>query len=698
MDAAAQQQSAAGPSGNLSIDTFIEGSITCLRFQGTIDESFDGKRLASGIKATTLILDMGAVRKISSFGIREWTDFIKGVERSVDTLIAIECTPKVVDQLNMVSQFLGAKGLVFSFYAPYRCDYCDVDRRILFQVDRDAASIRSLRPSEQLCETCSRPSYFDEEPASFFAYLAQQRPFELAPAIAEFLSSKLRYSVTGGDRRLHIDKHIEGRNTYLKFVGNLDGSFPSGKIAEGLEGTIVVDVSGIGTIDLAGAAEWRNFITQTKSAAERVFLVGCPPVLLERLTRQGDLGDQVISFTMPYSCSKCATTASQVIDVEQHYDILKFATPPEMKCAHCKSATVCVAPEILLSRLRTLPRVEIDSGLRKFIKEMRDRKPVQPKEPKQPGVATGARLGMFTGLIVLALVAAAVLIGVNWYQTREARETQKKIEGVIASVEGNQGVVQRNFSRPVWITSDTPGSAFCTDNVNRLSCVGVSAYTDSREDGRVEASNAALEEMANSIGLKIDSALFQERVRPIYEDGRAKALNELESVRGTPGVIEYRKAREKVGKARKAVAEALAATGGAAAPAQQAAWYWEEYEKISGTGNEFLVFVRYDISLSSMKSLMISYSDVIDAGGGAKVVTMFPSIAWEMPETSGGALVVKSGGDLAKLGVPENALVTSVDGTAVKTAPDMVARLKKAGRSAKLTVVMPDGTVKQIGG
>lgn len=699
MDAATQQQPAAGASGNLSIDTFIEGSITCLRFQGTIDESFDGRRLASGLKATTLILDMGAVRKISSFGIREWTDFIKTCERSVDTLIAIECTPKVVDQLNMVSQFLGTKGRVFSFYAPYRCDYCDIDRKILLQVDRDAASIRSQRPSEQLCETCSRPSYFDEEPASFFAYLAQQPPFELSPAIAEFLSSKLRYSVTGGDRRLHIDKHIEGRNTYLKFVGNLDGSFPSGKIAEGLEGTMVVDVSGIGTIDLAGAAEWRNFVTQTKAAADRVYLVGCPPVLLERLTRQGDLGDQVISFTMPYSCSKCATTAAQLIDVEQHYDILKFATPPEMKCAHCKSPTACVAPEALLSRLRTLPRVDIDSSLKKFIKEMRDRKPVQVKAPRQPG-ATDARLGMFTGLIVLALVAAGVLIGVNWYQTREARETQKKMESVIDKVEEGQGgaVTRASFSRPVWIISDTPGTAFCTDNVNRMSCVGISAYIDAREEGRVEAANAALEEMVNSIALKIESQAFQDSVRPLYDDSRAAALSAFEKVRGAPAGAEYLAARQRLIAARKAVAEALAATGGAAAPAQQAAWYWEEFEKTNGSGTEFMVFVRYDISLSAMKSLMISYSDVVDAGGGGKVMTMFPALAWKMPAASGGALVVKAAGDLARLGVPQDAVVTAVDGTAVRTAPDLVARLKKAGRSAKLTVIMPDGSVKELGG
>lgn len=694
MDAAAQQQSAAALSGNLSIDKFIEGSITCLRFQGTIDESFDGKRLATSVKASTLILDMGAVRKISSFGIREWTDFVKACERSVDSIIAIECTPKVVDQLNMVSQFLGAKGLVFSFYAPYRCDYCDVDRRILFQVDRDATAIRSLRPPEQLCETCSRPSYFDEEPASFFAYLAQQRPFELSPGIAEFLSSKLRYSVTGGDRRLHVDKHIEGRNTYLKFVGNLDGSFPSGKIAEGLEGTVVVDVSGIGTIDLAGAAEWRNFITQTKTGAERVYLVGCPPVLLERLTRQGDLGDQVISFTMPYSCSKCATTASQLIDVEQHYDILKFATPPEMKCAHCKSPTVCVAPESLLSRLRTLPRVDVDSGLRKFIKEMRDRKPERPQAPRQANPA-GARIGMFTGLIAVALVAAAVLIGINWYQTREARETQKKIESVIDTVKDNQGAVQRTFARPVWITSDTASSSFCTDNVNRLSCVGISSYNENREEARIEASNAAVDEMVNSIGLKIEDAAFKQKVRPLYDDRRAKALAELENLRGKVGGAEYVKALDAVRAARKGVADALVETGGSAAPTQQAAWYWEEYNKTNGNGTEFLVFVRFDLSLAALKSLTDSYTEQVEVGG-SKLVTVFPGLVWPTPAARSGALVLKASGALQKLGVRDGWVVTAVGGETVRTAAEAAERIRDK-KGGKLTAVLPDGSVKELG-
>ena len=45
-------------------------------------------------------------------------------------MILIECAPKVVDQLNMVANFAGG-GRVFSFYAPFRCDYCDSEHRVL---------------------------------------------------------------------------------------------------------------------------------------------------------------------------------------------------------------------------------------------------------------------------------------------------------------------------------------------------------------------------------------------------------------------------------------------------------------------------------------------------------------------------------------------------------------------------------------
>jgi anti-anti-sigma regulatory factor/sulfur carrier protein ThiS len=687
MDAAAQQ--AAVPTGsNLAIDKFVEGSITCLRFQGTIDEAFDGRRLAGSMRCSTLILDMGAVKKISSFGLREWADFIKTVERQVQQIIAIECTPKVVDQINMVSQFLGTKGQVFSFYAPYRCDYCDIDRRVLFQVDRDHAAIRSLRPPEQLCETCSRPEYFDEEPASFFSYIAAQQAFELSPEIVDFLSSKLRYALAGGDRRLHVDKQIEGRSTYLKFVGNLDGSFPSTKIAEGLEGIIVVDLSGVGTVDLAGAAEWRNFINMTKATAEKVYLVGCPPVMLQRLTRPGDLGDHLVSFTMPYSCAKCATTASQLIEVAEHFDILKFATPPEMKCTHCKSPTVCVAPEALLSRLRSLPNVEVDSALRKFIKEMRDRKPERAQPLKKAQVA-GARLGMFSALIFIAVAAAGTLVVINWYQQGEAQDQLDKVEKAIADVKPSAGITQR----PVWITSVTELSAYCTDYADRLACVGVSSFNGSRDAARLEAINAALEEMANTIGLKIGDKTFKDVVRPMFGSSRADALRALES---TPATSEaYPKAVQAVRTARQAAAEALPLTGGSAAPVQQSDWYWEEYNRSDGQGTEFQVFVRFDLNPDGLRTLIQEYSTAVEVHG-SKVVTLFPGLVWRYPDTKQGVVVLDAAGRLKSFGLEDKDLIVAVNGQPVRNSADLQSKLEKGDRTAILTVKGQDGKSREL--
>ena len=89
----------------LQIDKFADGGIVCLRLSGTIDEAFEGKKLAETIKAQTLVLDLGDIRKVSSFGIREWVDFINGVGKHSERIVLVECAPKIVDQFNMVANF-----------------------------------------------------------------------------------------------------------------------------------------------------------------------------------------------------------------------------------------------------------------------------------------------------------------------------------------------------------------------------------------------------------------------------------------------------------------------------------------------------------------------------------------------------------------------------------------------------------------
>src|SRR5438105_11071385 len=127
---------------------------------------------------------------------------------------------------------------------------------------------------------------------------------------------------------------------------------------------------------------------------ERIYMLGCPPVFLERLTKAEDLGQkaQVLSFAMPYSCQKCATTSSQIVDVEQHFDVLKFATPPEMKCTDCGGDTVCAASDALLAHLAALPRPSSDGGVKKFINQVREAK-LRPPVPVGPSVPAEMQVG-----------------------------------------------------------------------------------------------------------------------------------------------------------------------------------------------------------------------------------------------------------------------------------------------------------------
>src|SRR5262249_17043020 len=205
----------AGAAAKLVVEKFADGGVACIKFIGTIDESFEGKKLGASAAADTLVLDLGGVKKISSFGIREWIDFATTAARHARSLILIECSPKVIDQLNMVANFAGG-GRVFSCYAPFRCDYCDSEQRVLLHVDRGPEAIKATKLAERPCPACKESMYFDEDGATFFSYLVAQERFQLEPEVEAFLAAKLNYAVSDLHRKLRVDKVIEGRTTYLR--------------------------------------------------------------------------------------------------------------------------------------------------------------------------------------------------------------------------------------------------------------------------------------------------------------------------------------------------------------------------------------------------------------------------------------------------------------------------------------------------
>jgi len=686
-----------GDAPKLTIEKFADGAIACLKFSGTIDESFDGKKLGQSVTGEVLVIDLGAVKKISSFGIREWVDFVGTAAKQVRSVVLIECASKVVDQLNMVANFTGG-GRVFSFYAPFRCDYCNSEHRVLLQLDKDHETIKTMKLAERPCKSCKEAMYFDEDGATFFSYVIGQEKFELEPAVASFLATKLDYAVSDLDRKLRVDKVIEGRTTFLKLAGDLDGSFPRDKLAEGLEGTVIIDLGAIGRIQPAGAAQWRGFIQMVTPLVDQLYLAAVPPTVLEKLCSKDDLGAkaQVLTLTLPYTCRGCGTTSGQVIDVGEHHALLKFATAPELRCT-CKAGGVmtCVAGEAMMTILPGLPKPTASAELVKSIGILRERAqlPVRKSQHKPevaPAVAPPrARSSMLVPILaaMLALVLGAV-----------AFIAYQKFSGNKGESTTTAGTITNRSAaaRPTWITGDSPATATCVELADKgLSCTGVSSLVARQDDADDEAAEAALEAVANAVAIRIADPKWKQSVLPIYAAARDAKLAAFD--RDPASTTARREVRE----ARRAVAQALRATGSGAVPATPNGRYWEEYG--GADGKRFLAFAQVSLGATELAKLVEAYTQSTTALG-ATVVVAFPLIGWRYPKVERGAVITSmQDGPLQTAGVTEQYIVLAIDGrdvtdaaTFARLTTDEHAALLARGGTLRLKVQTADPAPREF--
>lgn len=647
-----------GSKPKLRLDKVSDGGITLVKLGGTIDEQFEGKKIAGGIKGGTLILELAEIERISSFGIREWVDFVSAVSQKVSSLWFVECAPKVIDQFNMVANFGGA-GHLISFYAPYRCDYCDDDRRRLVQVAQEWETLKTGKLPERVCESCGNAEYFDEDPLTFFSFLQSHPPVPTPPEVAAFLASKLNYTSDAGARKLKIEKAIDGRATFLKLSGDLDGTFPREKIADGAEGDVIFDLSGIGKIDPAGAAEWRQMMAQIAAPSERILIAGAPAAFVERLTKAEDLGQKglILSFAMPYACPTCRSTSAREIDVAQHWEVLKFATPPELKCPDCGSPTTCAASEALLAHLPSLPKPDVPDELKKQVKHFQEdalKKALAAKTaPGQFAVTpTGSMLpvaggaparGGFSWMTAVVAAGIVILVGGGIMAARVIASS-RNAPGSEEKLEASQP------TRPAWVDQTFFREA------DRLLFVGQSTLVGDKADGFKEAEAGALEEIANQIGLSIRDPQWIDQVRSQFEPFRTKAMGDLEKARESSDAAELERARRLARDGRQHVADALRKTAGGLAPTERNDLYWEKLQTRDGL--KYKVFIRYATPKATFEKLVESYATPEQAMG-AKAVSYFPQLAWRFADVGEGAIVthVANDSNLRFAGIEEGDLI-----------------------------------------
>jgi hypothetical protein len=486
---------------------------------------------------------------------------------------------------------------------------------------------------------------------------------EVPPDVASFLATRLNYAVADGARKLKIEKQIEGRCTFLKLSGDLDGTFPTNKLAEGLEGDVIFELGGIGKIDPAGAAEWRQLIMQIAAPVDRILLVDAPTAFVERLTKAEDLGGKalVLSFSMPFSCPTCRSTQGRLIDVATHFDVLKFATPPELKCADCGGPTACAASEPLLAHLPSLPKPDISDEMRKLVAHFQEEalkkalaaKPLAPGQVAPgtlslPGMSGGAlpARGGFSWSTVLVAVGAVLALGIGFlgYQSWKSKHSgASAAEGITEKLEASHP------AKPTWVDQ-----VFFRE-ADRLLFVGRSTLVGDKADGFTEAENGALEEVANQIGLSIRDPLWIDNVRGQFEAHRQKALGDLERATASGDAGELERARRAAREGRKRVAESLRKTSGGLAPTERNDLYWEKVQTTAGI--KYQVFIRYAIPKPNFEKLVEAYANP-ETAMGAKGVSYFPSLGWRFDVTEG-AVILKVANDssLRFAGLQEGDLV-----------------------------------------
>ena len=143
------------------------GSGKPLSINGIVDEHADLSFI--GELRGKVQLNLKHLRRINSYGVRMWIDAVRQVP--ADTKLEfVECSPAVVDQINMVAGFLG-HGKVLSFFAPMRCDKCMREEDQLFFYD-DCLK-RGGKLPEVKCDKCLVPMEIDDVEEQYLLFLRE---------------------------------------------------------------------------------------------------------------------------------------------------------------------------------------------------------------------------------------------------------------------------------------------------------------------------------------------------------------------------------------------------------------------------------------------------------------------------------------------------------------------------------------------
>ena len=153
------------------IKELLSSGYRLIEFSGILDDTSADVLSKLHVDASSVkkcVFDLRGVRHVNSFGIRVWSQFLRGFEEGRD-IIFRHCSSNLIMQIVMMPQCLGSCKIE-SFYGSYLCVDCDHEEEVFFKVKsskqetcRDVSSLK--------CKKCGRLLELETEESIFFSFL-----------------------------------------------------------------------------------------------------------------------------------------------------------------------------------------------------------------------------------------------------------------------------------------------------------------------------------------------------------------------------------------------------------------------------------------------------------------------------------------------------------------------------------------------
>lgn len=279
--------------------------------------------------AGSLLFDFGRVEKFPQECIRAWLDFHEAIVNRREPVAVFfgSCGPALVKQAARARTILGDAQIV-SLALPCQCLTCGEAFEHMVDCEHDLAVLHGALISSVLCPFCGGRANCDDDSSFRVAssrFWGLPVPAPVRAALAGVVAQRRTFET--------IEKTVDGQHTQIRMRSVDDGQLRWGRIFDGLEGEVTLDLA-LTRLDDAAIAGLRRALPMLANQASGVTLCGVPPALLAA-TELPIANVRVESVACRCFCSGCTAWRLCVVSATDWHRMLN-AGALAIACPGCR--------------------------------------------------------------------------------------------------------------------------------------------------------------------------------------------------------------------------------------------------------------------------------------------------------------------------------------------------------------------------